>query len=217
MRKSTRVGKVPAPEGNQTENHIAASGRPNSGPPKWPLCAQTVASLPNGEAIYNQHYQRCLRRVRRRLLRRGFRQGDADPLAAEILDSVLKSTPFDHPQFEKRLARRTRSRSISAWRSPWLARREPIEEGPGELVADPGVDENLLRMVLEVQQVVSRLSPAARTFIRLRFEQGFRLDEIAVLMNKSLSAIKSLSARTLRTLRPKLMHLCPRRALRERR
>jgi DNA-directed RNA polymerase specialized sigma24 family protein len=219
MQKNKKVKKVPAQAGGQADSHHVGS------------CAASPDTA-NGLAI-DPRYHSCLNKLHGRLWKRGVSPVDLAHVAADILNSVLKKTPFDHPQFPSRLARRARDRAVSARKGGWRRRTEPLKEEMSDPVLTESPDQGVEDLIEEVRAAVRRLLARQQLLLHLRFELGYTLKEIVALaaqslptlpdlapaegakaaqgrlLPASLSGIKSLSARTLNQLRSMLAHLRP--------
>src|SRR2546427_697540 len=86
-----------------------------------------------------------------------------------------------------------------------LMRRAQAEPTAGESVAgstsDAGADPAALAARLDLQDALSKLAPHQREIVILRFLVGLTTDEIASAMEKQPSAVYSLEARALLSLR----------------
>jgi DNA-directed RNA polymerase specialized sigma24 family protein len=162
--------------------------------------------MPEGAAVYTKLYFANLKTLRRKLRRRGLSYDKADPLAAEILNSVLKRTPFSHPQFDSRLKRRTRDRLASYFRNAWDKRRESLPDGVLASLVESPVDGRVVDLVHDVRWGVSGLSQEAQIVARMHLQDGRPLQEVAEVLGKSVSAVKSLAHRTRRLLKRRLAH-----------
>ncbi|MCP5523236.1 MAG: hypothetical protein H7A46_17005 [Verrucomicrobiales bacterium] len=173
----------------------------------WPvLLARVPYPMPEGAVAYTKLYLSHLEALRSKLRRRGLAYDQADPLAAEILDSVLKYTPFSHPRFDSRLKRRTRGRLASYFRKSWVKRGESLTAGVLASFVESPADGGVVDLVHDVRWGVSGLSPEAQIVARMLFQDGCSQEEVAEVLGKTVSAVKSLSHRTRRLLRRRLAH-----------
>ena len=125
----------------------------------------------------------------------------ADDLTQETFVVVMKSLPDF--RFESSLATWIRkiavTRSLMHLRSAWEKRASALEDqhellgaaSPSHAV-DAGID---------LEQALTRLTPTARTVVWLYDVEGYSHQEIADLMNKSLSFSKSALSRAHQQLR----------------
>ncbi|CAG0960307.1 hypothetical protein ANRL2_00807 [Anaerolineae bacterium] len=219
MKKRKKLKKVPRQAGGQADSHHVGS------------CA---ASPDTADALaIDPRYRGYLERLRGQLWSERVHPTDLAHVAADILSSVLKKTPFDHPQFPSWLARRARDRAKSARNGSWRRRTEPLTEDLSDSVLTESPDQGVEDLIEEVRAAVGRLLARQRLLLHLRFVFGFTLKEIVALpaqslptppdlapadaakaaqgrlLPASLSGLKSLSARTLEQLRSMLAHLRP--------
>jgi RNA polymerase sigma-70 factor, ECF subfamily len=85
-------------------------------------------------------------------------------------------------------------------------RRDEDEEQIERIRVTPNMDESLLRRqaARALREAIASLTGEQQQVVILRFVEGYRLEQVAELMNKNANAIKALQHRALRSLASRL-------------
>jgi RNA polymerase sigma-70 factor (ECF subfamily) len=187
---------------------MPAKQKPTSGAQKE---ASLIARAQEGdEGAVSQLYHRYAPGIYGYMASRVGDPAVADDLTSEVFVRALEGLP----QFEVRdvplsawLYRIAHARMVDHFRRQARRPTVPLEEGL--LVTDElyppqaGIDKEVearLRME-QLSKAIERLTAEQHQVILLRFVAGFKLKEIAYVMDKSTSAIKMLQFRALTRLR----------------
>lgn len=121
----------------------------------------------------------------------------ADDIFQEVfLRYVSRSPVFDSEEHEKAwFCRVTINCANSYWRSPFHRRTEPLDGAEARALPAPETPEDSL------EQCLDKLSPDLRVAVHLYYYEGYSTPEIAALLHKSESAVRTRLMRARRLLR----------------
>jgi len=131
---------------------------------------------------------------------------DAEDILAEVFTAAFKAGYFAHAAPEQHLAwlhRVARNKVIDRYRHDSQFTMIPFEQ-LAESEDDQLLPEQHILQQEDYQQLhhlLEQLSPLQQELIRLRYNNGLRLTEIARMLNKSEGAVRTLLSRTLHQLR----------------
>jgi RNA polymerase sigma-70 factor (ECF subfamily) len=177
-------------------------------PPEAQEQRHLIARAQQGdEAAISQLYRRHVPGIYGYLASRVGDAALADDLTSEVFLRALEALP----QFEDRgvpfsawLYRIAHDRMVDHFRRRARRPTTPLQEA--RLPAMAGIDqvvETRLRMA-QLGEAMERLTPEQHHVILLRFLAGFKLAEIAYVMDKSTAAVKMLQLRALTRLRQEI-------------
>jgi RNA polymerase sigma-70 factor, ECF subfamily len=165
---------------------------------------ETTYAMADNAALYDRHGPAIFAYVRLYIHSRE----DAEDLTLEVFIGALEQKHLARLQEGEQLAwlrRVAHNKLIDRYRR---ATRHPIgrlddllERGLADDAANP--EQVMLRRetYTQLHQAVQTLSPLQQQLLRLRYGDGLRFTEIAVLLNKREDALRKLLSRTLVTLR----------------
>lgn len=154
--------------------------------------------------LYRAHVQIVYRYIQ-------FRVNDA-PLAEDMTGDVFVRALKDIQHYEDRgkpfvawLYSIAHARVIDHYRR---VGRRPMESDIEETVVpvENNLDQGMLRAqaAAELRRAIAALTDDQQQVVILRFVEGYRIEQVAKLMNKNANAIKALQHRALRSLAGKL-------------
>lgn len=154
--------------------------------------------------LYRAHVQIVYRYIQ-------FRVNDA-PLAEDMTGDVFVRALKDIQHYEDRgkpfvawLYSIAHARVVDHYRR---VGRRPMESDIEETVVpvENNMDQGMLRTqaAAELRRAIAALTDDQQQVVILRFVEGYRIEQVAKLMNKNANAIKALQHRALRSLAGKL-------------
>ncbi len=167
--------------------------------------------------IYNQHYAAIFRYVHARV----FEKETTEDLTASVFLAAIKSIDSYKYRGQPLLAwlYRIARNVVSSHQRHLLGRRSDLprrmisrlmrrsqpqadEDAPEEInAADRRADPALLVERMDLREALSKVTPAQREIVILRFFVGLNTQEIAALLEKEAAAIYSLESRAMVALR----------------
>lgn len=169
--------------------------------------AELVAAARADPAAFGILYQRYLTRVYRYLRARTGSDDDAADLAQQVFLRALAALPAYRERglpFAAWLFRIARNLVIDAERA---RRREPLPWDAAAIASRaagaPSPEAAYLREeeLAQLRLLVSRLDPARRELLELRYAGGLSVREIAAVVGKREGAVRKQIERTLRSLK----------------
>lgn len=157
------------------------------------------ASDGDQEAV-GELYERYVQRIYRYIAYRVPTIGDAEDLTAEVFVKMVESLPsyrFTGAPFESWLYRIAAARIIDFRRR---STRRPQTELSDSMTTDEPLPEEELQERQEfetLRNALARLSDEQQSVLILRFVERKSHQEVAQILNKSVSAVKSIQHRTL--------------------
>lgn len=139
-----------------------------------------------------QLYDEALPHVYGYLIRRCDTAATAEDLTAETFLAAVKASQTGGEVNVPWLIGTARHKLVDHWRRAGRNRRllEELWEA-----TDPPVDDNEAVDALHVREVLTRLLPHHRTALTLRYLDGLPVDQVAILVERSLHATESLLMR----------------------
>lgn len=158
-------------------------------------CGDPAATAELYERHARQIFRYCLARVSNRAV--------AEDLTADVFLKMLEGLPDYRPQgipFVAWLYRIAHARIIDYRRRQAVRQAEALTETLQE--DGPTVDDQVSRdlRMASLAAAISTLSPEQQVVVRLRFVEGYNLNETAQRMGKPIGAIKAMQLRALRQL-----------------
>jgi RNA polymerase sigma factor (sigma-70 family) len=172
-----------------------------------PITSEAAVGI-DAEALYRDHYDAVLRYVRARVASREI----AEDLVADVFCRAMTAAPTYRAMRDTPLPWLYR---IAAHRvADHYRRQRPacgLDAAAEVVSSDPGPDELVLRQVaiFEVWEVSQDLPKTQRRALWLRYGRQLELSEIALVMGKSVEAVKLLIHRAIKHLRRVLAQELP--------
>jgi RNA polymerase sigma-70 factor (ECF subfamily) len=155
--------------------------------------------------LYDRHHEDIFRYVWSRV----GDNGSAEDLTGEVFTRMVASLPDYRPRgvpFRAWLYRIARNLVVDHYRKEKGLDLVPLNHAEG--LRGDGSDPDLMaerQLTLErVQRALARLDPSQREVVELRFLVGLSLREVALTLDKTVAAVKSLQHRGLTSLRAAL-------------
>jgi RNA polymerase sigma-70 factor, ECF subfamily len=160
-------------------------------------------NLPSAEELYREHHEHIFRFIWSRV-------SDA-PLAEDLTGEVFTRMVVNLPNYRDRslpfrawLYQIARNLVIDHHRKESSIQRlnEVVHQNPGAI--SPEEKAETVLTLERVQRALEKIDPAQREVVQLRFLAELSLDEVALVINKSVATVKALQHRGLAALRAQL-------------
>jgi RNA polymerase sigma-70 factor (ECF subfamily) len=162
-------------------------------------------SLPAAEELYREHHEHIFRFIWSRV-------HDA-PLAEDLTGEVFTRMVINLPNYRDHslpfrawLYQIARNLIIDHHRKESLKQslKDVVDQNTGEISPEEKIETVLT--LERVQRALEEIDPAQREVVQLRFLAELSLDEVALVINKSVAAVKALQHRGLASLRAQLKY-----------
>jgi RNA polymerase sigma-70 factor (ECF subfamily) len=155
------------------------------------------------EELYREHHEHIFRFIWSRV----HNAQQAEDLTGEVFTRMVANIASYHDRslpFRAWLYRIARNLIIDHHRKEISAHTldDAVTESPGNKSPEEKVEATLT--LERVQRALKRIDPAQREVVELRFLAELSLKDVALVMNKSVSAVKALQHRGLAMLRAQL-------------
>lgn len=162
-----------------------------------------TGNLPAVEELYREHHEHIFRFIWSRI--------HDLPLAEDLTGEVFMRMVVNLPNY------RDRSLPFRAWlyqiarnliidhhrkEGSLQSLNDVVDQNPGAISPEEKAETALT--LERVQRALEKIDPAQREVVQLRFLAELSLDEVALVINRSVAAVKSLQHRGLASLRAKL-------------
>jgi RNA polymerase sigma-70 factor (ECF subfamily) len=152
--------------------------------------------------LYDRYYERIFRYLWVRLNN----HHEAEDLAGEVFTRMMISLPRYKDRklpFQAWLYRIAHNLLIDQYRKDYVRQTTPLEETEHTLSDESDLAANVEEQLLidEVRTAIENLDAVRKDVIVLRFLIGLPIREVALILDKSVPAIKALQHRGLRDLR----------------
>jgi RNA polymerase sigma-70 factor (ECF subfamily) len=154
--------------------------------------------------LYERHAAMIFAYLRKRTCSRE----DAEDLLEDIFTAALESKNFRELEEQAQVAwlwRVARNKAVDAFRRSTLRRDIPLEHITDTISDDDSTapEQAALRLdtIKHVEQLLQYLSPEQQEILRLRFGQDLKSVEIAAILGKKETTVRTMLSRTLNFLR----------------
>lgn len=167
--------------------------------------ADLVAQAQSGNVTaVGQLYDQYQPEIFRFIISRVHDQQLAEDLTGELFTRMVTHLAAYRQQelpFRAWLYRIGRNLMVDHFRRQSIRNHVPLEQVRVEANSSPSLVLEQKLTMTQVQQALTRLDPAQREVVELRFIVGLPLKEVAYTLDKSVAAVKSLQHRGLKALR----------------
>ena len=185
------------------------TGARSSVPPED--AADVRAAQRGDREAFARLYDRHVERIYRYAYYRTRNEAEAEDVTSDVFFRALGSLPRYEPReaFAAWIYRIARNVAIDRARARAVRTQVPFEDvldhpDAGDVTLDPDVALAASDRRERLRAAIARLTPGQQHVLILRFIEGLETDEIASLMHRDPSTIRSLQMRALRALRERV-------------